>query len=60
MNSEQPSSEATQQVLLRLAEQLGHSSHELAKVAQQIAGLRQKLEQIEQAAEQTKVGDAKV
>ena len=60
MNSEQPTPEATQQLLLRLAEQLGHSSHELAKVAQQIAGLRQKLEQLERAAGQAQPGDAKV
>ena len=60
VNSEQLSSGGTQQLLLKLAEQLGQSSHELAKVAQQIAGLRQKLEQIERAAEQARRGDAEV
>jgi len=40
----------TQQQLLKLAEQLGACSHELAKAAQQIAGLRQRLEQIERTA----------
>jgi hypothetical protein len=41
--------EGTQQLLLRLAEQLAHSSHELAKVAQQLAGLRDRLERIERS-----------
>ncbi len=59
MSSEQPTPEGTQQLLLKLAEQLGHSSHELAKVAQQIAGLRQRLEQIERAAGQAR-GEAEV
>jgi len=38
---------ASQQQLLKMAEQISACSHELADLARQIAGLRKRLEQVE-------------
>ncbi len=38
-----------QQILLRVAEQIGVCSRELARLAQQVEGLRQRLHSLEQA-----------
>lgn len=61
MSSENPAQWATHEILLKLAEQLGACSQELDQVAQQIAGLRERLEQIERSTEQVvSPGDAPV
>lgn len=39
----------TQQILLRVAEQIGVCSREIAHLAQQVEGLRQRLQTLEQA-----------
>jgi ubiquinone biosynthesis protein UbiJ len=52
VSSENPAQHYTYERLLRLAEQLGACSRQLDQVAQQIAGLRERLEQIERSTEQ--------